>query len=150
MQLDTVYALCSHWASYLSDKDVEELVDIDITRIKVTTALGKLKENKLAEGDGLNSSYMLSLKEVLVEPLSLLYAKSLDDSEVPNDGKTANITAICKKGNKQNPCNYKPVSLTSNIGKIMEKIIKDETDSHLQRNELFGSSQHGFCSKNHV
>ena len=69
--------------NYLPNKDVEVLEDIDITMIKVTTALGKLKENKSAGGDGLNSSYLLSLKEVLVEPLSILYAKSLEYSEVP-------------------------------------------------------------------
>ena len=107
--------------SYLPNKDVEVFVDIDITRIKVTTALGKLKENKSAVGDGLNSSYLLSLKEVLVELLSLLYAKSLKYSEVPYDWKTANITVI---------------------------IIKDEIVSHLERNGLLGSSQHGFCKQN--
>ena len=107
--------------TYLPNKDVEVLEDIDITRIKVTTALGKLKENKSAGGDGLNSSYQLSLKEVSVELLSLLYAKSLEYSEVPYDWKIVNITAIFKKGNKQNPCNYRPVSLTSNIGKIWRK-----------------------------
>ena len=65
--------------------------------------------------------------------------------EVPLDWKKANVTPIYKnKGTKSQPCNYRPVSLTSHISKTMESIIRDEIIRHLQKNELIKPSQHGF------
>jgi hypothetical protein len=66
---------------------------------------------------------------------------------MPEDWKRANITAIFKKGAKNNPGNYRPVSLTSQVGKLCEKIIKDEVVKHLESNKLITDSQHGFRNK---
>jgi len=129
------------------DRHVEILEDIDITEKKVWKALKNMKENKSAGGDGFNSSYLLKINEAMVEPMTLLFKKSLLLGQVPNDWKSANITAIFKAGDKKKPCNYRPVSLTSNICKIMESIIKEEIVQHLERNALLASSQHGFCKQ---
>ena len=51
---------------------------------------------------------------------------------------------IFKKGMKSMPGNYRPVSLTSHIGKLMEKITKEEITSHLDRYDLLNDTQHGF------
>ena len=48
---------------------------------------------------------------------------------------------------KRDPANYRPVSLTSQIGKIMERIIKDEIIKFLESNNLISNSQHGFRQK---
>ena len=129
------------------DKLVELFNNIDITNIKVDKAVKSLKQNKAAGGDGLNSSYLLAVGEYIVEPLTLIYRESLSTGEIPEDWKKANITAIFKKGRKNNPGNYRPVSLTSHVGKIMEKIIKEEIVKHLENNNLITDSQHGFRSK---
>ena len=42
--------------------------------------------------------------------------------------------------------NYRPISLTSVAGKAMEKIIRDKLVNHMERNNLFNKSQHGFVS----
>ena len=41
-------------------------------------------------------------------------------------GTTANITAIYKKGDKKEAGNYRPVSLTCILCKLLEKIVKRE------------------------
>jgi len=101
--------------SYLPNITVERLEEIDITKLKVTEALASMKQNKAAGEDGLHSSYLLSIGDCFVEHLTILFSKSMESSEVPENWKTANITAIFKKGNKQVPGNYRPVSLTSHI-----------------------------------
>ena len=59
---------------------------------------------------------------------------------VPNDWREANIAVLFKKGSKSASQNYRPVSLTSVIGKQMESIIKDEIIKHLNIFKLINGS----------
>src|SRR5207244_2858136 len=51
-----------------------------------------------------------------------------------------------KKGSKNKSENYRPVSLTSIISKLLESIVKDSLVKHLDKYALIRSSQHGFTS----
>ena len=77
-------------------------------------------------------------------PLTTVMRKSLESREVPEDWRTANVCPIYKKGAKDQPGNYRPVSLTSDCGKILESIIKDDVVKHLDRYGLIKRTQHGF------
>jgi len=74
----------------------------------------------------------------------LLFHKSLDESVVPTDWKCANISQIYKKNRKNKVDNYIPVSLTSQICKLFESIIRDSVVHYLEANALILYSQHGF------
>ena len=63
---------------------------------------------------------------------------------MPGDWKLANICAIFKKGAKNDPLNYRPVSLTCVICKLMESIIRDELVDYMINNKLFTKKQFGF------
>ena len=54
------------------------------------------------------------------------------------------VTPLSKKGSRLNRANYRPLSLTSIIRKIMEKIIKDEIINHLIKHNLINKHQHRF------
>jgi len=60
------------------------------------------------------------LSEELAKPLSIIYQQSWLIGEIPDDCRIAIVTPIYKKGWKEHPGNYRPVSLTSVSGKIME------------------------------
>ncbi|KAK4825650.1 hypothetical protein QYF61_001473 [Mycteria americana] len=64
--------------------------------------------------------------------------------EVPADWRLANVTPIFKKGRKEDPGNYRPVSLTSVLGKLMEQIILSAITRHVENNQGIKTSQHGF------
>ncbi len=77
----------------------------------------------------------------------MLFQQSLDNGEVPKNWRGANITAIYKTSNKQDPANYRPVSLTSVSCKTLERIIFSHTMGHLDHHNILGHFQHGFRSK---
>ncbi|KAJ7415370.1 hypothetical protein WISP_78576 [Willisornis vidua] len=56
----------------------------------------------------------------------------------------ANMVSIFKKGKKKDPRNYRPVSLTSVPGKVVEKFILEGIEKHLKDNAVSGHSQHNF------
>jgi len=106
-----------------------------------------MKPSKAAGVDELVSSFLKGCAPGVIDPLVCLIRKSLQETRVPLDWKMANVTSIFKKGSRGDPANYRPVSLTSNVCKIMERIIKEEIVHHLQRNSIIKDSQHGFRNK---
>ncbi|KAJ7399553.1 hypothetical protein BTVI_113901 [Pitangus sulphuratus] len=70
--------------------------------------------------------------------------QSWESREVPTDWKLANIVLIFKMGKKKDPGNYRPASLTSVLGKVMEKIILEDIEKHLKDNAVTSHSQHSF------
>jgi hypothetical protein len=84
------------------------------------------------------------MSDQISKPLSILFNKSIEESGVPEDWRLANVTPILKKGERAKPENYRPVSLTSQICKIMETVIRDKMIEHLESNGLLRNSQHGF------
>ena len=87
---------------------------------------------------------LVELADEIAEPLAAIFQNSLETGEVPRSWKVADVVPIFKKGMKSVPGNYRPVSLTSHIGKLMEKFIKEEITSHLDRYDLLNDTQHGF------
>ena len=59
----------------------------------------------------------------------------------------ANVTPIFKKGSKTDPANYRPVSLTSVICRVLESLLRDVIVEHLVKNNLIYNTQHGFVPK---
>ncbi|KFQ02761.1 hypothetical protein N330_02777, partial [Leptosomus discolor] len=92
--------------------------------------------HKSMRTDGLHPRVLKELVEVLTKPLSIIYQKSWLTGEVPVDWRIANMTPIYKKGQKEDPGNYRPVSLTLVPGKVMEQIVLSATTSHLQNNQV--------------
>ncbi|MCQ4187459.1 reverse transcriptase family protein [Klebsiella pneumoniae] len=94
--------------------------------------------------DEIHPRVLRELAEVIAEPLSIIYQRSLLTGEVPEDWRIANVTPIYKKGCKEDPGNYRPVSLTSVTGKVMEQIVLREIMRHVRDGRGIRPSQHGF------
>ncbi|PKU48788.1 rna-directed dna polymerase from mobile element jockey-like [Limosa lapponica baueri] len=94
--------------------------------------------------DGIHLRVLRELVEVLEEPLSIIYQQSWQTGEVPADWRLANVTPIHKKGRKDDPGNYRPVSLTSVPGKVMEQIILSAIMQCMTDAQVIRPSQHRF------
>merc|ERR1711972_584068 len=78
------------------------------------------------------------------KPLALLLRKSIDEGKIPEIFKMAYVTPIHKGGSRQKPEQYRPVSLTSHVMKVFERVIKTKIIEHLKKNEKINEGQHGF------
>ena len=123
-----------------------DYLDITITEEMVMKKLEKLNTNKCPGIDQIHPKLLFELRETLAAPLTKLFVTSLEQGVVPSDWKDAGVTPLFKKGKKSDPTNYRPVSLTSIVCKIMESIIKDEISEHLVKHSLIRPSQHGFMA----
>ena len=95
--------------------------------------------------DGIPTAFLKSLHNVLAFPLCLLFQQSLNSGELPSIWKCANIIPVFKgNGTRFKVENYRPISLTSSLCKVMEGIIFDSIYIHCTENNLLTDSQHGF------
>jgi len=82
--------------------------------------------------------------DVAAEPLCIISERSWRTGEVPEDWRIANVTPIFKKDKKEDPENYRLVSLTSTLGKMMEQLILEAIIKQVEEKKVIRSSQHGF------
>ncbi|PKU48703.1 rna-directed dna polymerase from mobile element jockey-like [Limosa lapponica baueri] len=115
-----------------------------IQREVVRDLLQYLDTNKSMGPDGIHPRVLRELVEVLAETLSIIYQQPWQTGGVPADWRLANVTPIHKKGRKDDPGNYRPVSLTSLPGKVMEQIILSAIMQCLKDTQVIRPSQHGF------
>ncbi|TRZ08455.1 hypothetical protein HGM15179_018648 [Zosterops borbonicus] len=103
-----------------SRKFLESVEDNFLSQLKeeVRELLSLLDVHKSMGSDEIHPRVMRELGDELAKPLSIIYQQSWLTGEVPDDWKLANVTPIHKKGRKENPGNYRPVSLTSVPGKV--------------------------------
>ena len=109
----------------------------------VCKKLKKLSPEKSPGHDNWHPYFLREIADVFCIPLSFLFNKSLKEGAHEKWLK-AIITAIYKKGARSDPGNYRPISLTSVISKVMESPIRNELLIHLVRHEVLSDCQHGF------
>ena len=94
--------------------------------------------------DGISPKILKETVEQISTPLAHVFNMSLKEGIVPFEWKEANIIPLFKKGSRNKSVNYRPVSLTSVICKLLETIIRDHMMDFLIKHKLINPSQHGF------
>ena len=116
-----------------------------ITKELVSKKIKELKLNKSSGPDGIHNKMLLKGVDIISQPLASLFNRSIDEGTFPTAWKTAHVTSIYKlKGDKSVCANYRPISLLSCIGKILERCIHGYVFDFLRTNNLLTMSQSGF------
>ena len=130
--------------SLFRGSDNDRLCDFYIDESLVRKSLDSLRIDKAPGSDSISPRLLAELKDEITPPLTRIMQCSLASGIVPRDWKTANVTPIHKGGTRSQAANYRPISLTSQLCRIFESIIRDFIVAHLELNEMINGTQHGF------
>ena len=117
---------------------------IKISEAGIVNLLKNLKPKKATGPDRIKPVVLQELREELAPILKVLFERSLESGAVPLIWNSANVSPIFKKGEKSAAANYRPISLTCILCKVMEHIIASNVVKHLDSNGLMYDLQHGF------
>ena len=99
--------------------------NIPMTTEYIKEAIDELSVTASSGPDGVPAMMMKKCRDSLIEPLFILWSKSIDSGNIPEIFRTAHVTPILKQGCKK--CSlksYRPVSLTSHTVKTFERVVK--------------------------
>ncbi len=126
--------------------DADRLQTIKFSVEDVIRALSKVRQDKSGGPDDVSPRLLANIYEELGRPLQILFTKSMEEGSVPEDWKRANVCPIYKKGCRNRAENFRPISLTSQVCKVFETLVRDKVVCHLESHQLLADSQHGFRS----
>ena len=114
-------------------RDIENgLEQIVITEERVRKVLRSLRGDKSPGVDGIGPRLLVHMQDEVCLPISILFNKSMSEGEVPEDWRRANIVPIFKAGSRNKPENFRPVSLTSQVCKLFESLMREDIVDHLR------------------
>ena len=110
----------------------------------VRKVIKELDQSKAVGPDLVHNKLLVKAVDIISGPLAMLFNRSMTENKFPSLWKTAHVTPIHKKGDNSVCTNYRPISLLSCVGKIMEKCIQKHVFSFLTENNIITLSQSGF------
>jgi hypothetical protein len=111
---------------------------------EVKLILGCLPLGKASGPDDINNRILRELAHELSAPLTSLFNKSIAAGHFPASWKDANVSAIFKKGDPSLVNNYRPISLLSNIEKVLERLVFKHVYNFFLENNFLSPFQSGF------
>ena len=123
--------ICSDTEFMFTHEDIEDA----ISDIKLDSAPGP---------DGVPAILLKRCGASLCVPIYMLWSESMSTGVVPHFYKTGYVTPLFKKGSRCEAGNYRPITLTSHVVKVFERVVRKTMMLHLETNDLLSDKQHGF------
>ena len=104
-------------------EESDKLIDVEVIRELVVREIDKIKKFKSPGPDEVCPRVIKEYKEVVSQPLVNIFRKSVDLGEIPSMWRQANVVPIFKKRNRLLMSYYRPVNLTSIVGKLLVYLL---------------------------
>ena len=126
------------------DKSEIHIEDLEFSREDIEKAIDEISENSACGENDIPAIILKRCKLTISHPIKLIWQHSIDTGTIPSVYKKQTVTPVHKKKSRALPENYRPISLTSHVIKIFERIIRNKIVAHLEGNKLLCKHQHGF------
>ena len=129
---------------YLDTSNKIPLTWKPITEEEVIDVLCALDASKSHGYDNLSVRLIKDAAPFIVYPLTYIFNLSLEMGKFPDALKIAKVTPLYKKGSKDDPGNYRPISVLPVIAKVFEKLVNERLMDFLESNDILYRHQYGF------
>ena len=120
---------------------------LTVTVPGVIKQLESLEPHKASGLDGIPPWFLKEHAKEIDPMLAAIYQTSIDTGCISSKWKHADVCGVHKSGDKSNPANYRPISLTCTASKILEHILHSHVMKHLEHYAILTDGQHGFRAK---
>ena len=128
-----------------TERDVTFLeLDEPISRLEIKTAISNLSTNKSSGIDNIVNEYFKHAAEILLEPLHTLFNKILNSGSFPTQWATGVVVPIHKKGDFDDPNNYRGITLISCFAKLFTSVLNKRLETWSKENDNSSDAQFGF------
>ena len=114
---------------------------------EVISVINEMKTNKSTGPNSIPTQILKIKNQIICKLLTYLINLSFSNRIFPDLLKTSNVVPVFKRGESKDYNNYRPISLISNLGKLMEKIVHARLYSFREKNSLLFERQYGFRKK---
>ena len=125
------------------NSDGPKLDNIYVDRDTIRKTISKLSNNSAVGPDGIPIECLKKGGDTIIDAIEDITRTSIDEGTIPKILKLAWITPIWKGTDKELPSDYRPISLTSHVGKIVERLVRIAITNFLTANNLIEEEQHG-------
>jgi hypothetical protein len=115
-----------------------------VSEIEVLEIIKNLPAKNSVSWDGISTKVLKKITNYIIQPLACIINQSFQEGKFPEILKLSLVTPVFKKGERENPDNYRPISITSPISKILEKAFLARLEKHFDKNKILTDNQHGF------
>ena len=120
-------------------------INVPITKEEIFSCMKRLKNNKACGEDKIVNEYMKSTCDTFLPIYEKLFNLIFDTGQIPSSWLIGNIKPIYKnKGDKQNPKNFRPITILSCIGKLFTAILNERIKSFVEEFAILEENQCGF------
>ena len=135
------------YGDFLGQNIEQSLFWKPITAVEIKSQVLLLDTKKACGHDNMPVQLIRDSAPYISHPLAYIFNLSLETGKVPDEIKIAKVTPLHKKGPREDPGNYRPISVLPVIGKVLEKLINIRLIQFLEKNDIFYYHQYGFRKK---
>ena len=132
------------YEDFLPDRILPSFFICPITNDDILLEIRKMDPKKSAGADNIGPKVLKMCPEIFAKNLTKIFNHAIEMGEYPHELKLAKVIALFKKGNRQDPTNYRPISLLSIFNKIFEKHLCKQLLNFLNKNHVLYPYQFGF------
>ena len=136
---------CENFEEYMHPEDNCCFTWHNVACTEVHKAIGKLK-NGASNYEGVAAEAIKDCADSVAPVLAALINKSFEEGRYPSCFKMSKITPIYKEGDRDEPANYRPISIIPVFSKIFETVVHAQVAGYFAEHSLYSSTQYGFIA----